>query len=71
MEGSLNDQADAILEATPELEGKVAVISESLGLDATLSITSAIRAAQEEVGCEAVGNLSEQSDALLNELLPI
>ena len=52
------------------LAGKVAMIKDTLGLDGNLSVASAIHKAQEEVGCDARGNLNQQADALLFELVP-
>jgi len=56
--------------AQPNLVGKVALIKEILGLEAGLNIGSAIREAKAQVGCELDGNLNEQADAVLLELLP-
>lgn len=55
--------------AALNLAGKVALIKDALGLDSSLNIASAIRTARQEVGLEIEGNLNEQADALLSELI--
>ena len=42
---------------------------EVLGLDESLNIREAIVQAQQDVGCNTEGNLVEQVDALLHELI--
>ena len=51
------------------LAAKVTLIKDLLGLDSSLNIPSVIRQAKQAVGCEAEGNLNDQADALLLELM--
>lgn len=53
------------------LVGKVALINSILGLESTPNIATAIEKAKESVGCDIDGNLSQQADALLHELMPM